>query len=57
MGKLKLTNIKKIYCADNDITTLKDLEDSITLEELDCSNNRLINLEGLEKLINLKILN
>ena len=41
----KYTNLKKLYCGDNKITSLDNLPP--TLEQLYCRNNKIISLDNL----------
>ena len=42
------TQIKELYCWNNQIITLKGLEKCVNLQKIDCSGNQLTTLEGIE---------
>jgi hypothetical protein len=45
--------LKELYCQNNYLTSLKEIENLINLKELYCYNNKLTSLEGIECLTNL----
>ncbi|XP_057506063.1 protein phosphatase 1 regulatory inhibitor subunit PPP1R7 homolog [Actinidia eriantha] len=51
-----LTGIKKISLQSNRLTSMAGLEECVTLEELYLSHNGIAKMEGLSKLINLRVL-
>ena len=48
----KLTNLRELYIAGNQITEIKGLETLTNLQELDLKNNQINEIKGLKKLTN-----
>ncbi|SFE59213.1 leucine-rich repeat domain-containing protein [Thermoflexibacter ruber] len=53
----ELTNLKKLYCGNTNVSDLSPLKDLIDLQVLECNNTKVSNLRALENLTNLERLN
>jgi Leucine-rich repeat (LRR) protein len=53
LGRIEnLTNLRKLDCSGNKLTSLEGIEKLINLQELYCDYNQLTSLEGIENLVN-----
>ena len=50
------SEITRIDCYNNQLTSLEGIENLVNLKILDCNSNQLTSLEGIENLVNLKVL-